>query len=105
MTATTLLLRIWSTSVEFGGLGMNPVSIGLWMAGYGTLNGALQYIAFLRIVGRFGPRRVFTASIIAFVSIYIMFPFENLMVRGSKRIMGAYRAAARDNVYLRHRLR
>jgi hypothetical protein len=36
MTATTLqvLPLIWLTSVEFGGLGMSPVSIGLWMAGY-----------------------------------------------------------------------
>jgi hypothetical protein len=81
MTVTTLLPLIWSTSVEFGGLSMSPVSIGLWMAGYGTLNGILQYIAFPRIVGRFGPRRIFITSIIAFVPIYLMFPFENLTLR------------------------
>jgi hypothetical protein len=81
MTATTLLPLIWSTSVEFGGLGMSPVSIGLWMAEYGTLNGVPQYIAFPRIVGRFGPRHVFITSIIAFVPIYLMFPFENLTLR------------------------
>jgi hypothetical protein len=81
MAVTTLLPLIWSTSVEFGGLGMSPVSIGLWMAGYGTLNGILQYVAFPRIVGRFGPRRIFITSIIAFVPIYLMFPFENLTLR------------------------
>jgi hypothetical protein len=52
MTTATLLNLIWSTSVEFGGLGMSPVSIGLWMAGYSTLNGIIQYVAFPRIVGR-----------------------------------------------------
>jgi hypothetical protein len=56
MTATTLLPLIWPTSVELGGLCMSPVSIGLWMAGYGILDGVLQYIAFPRIVGHFGPR-------------------------------------------------
>jgi hypothetical protein len=69
MTATTLLPLNWLTSVEFGGLGIIPVSIGLWMAGYGTLNGIIQYVAFPRIVGRFGPRRVLITSIIAFVPI------------------------------------
>jgi hypothetical protein len=68
MTATTLLPLNWSTSVEFGGLGMSPVSIGLWMAGYGILDGVLQYIAFPCIVGHFGLRRVFNASIIAYLS-------------------------------------
>ena len=86
MTATTLIPLIWSTSVEFGGLGMSPVSIGLWMAGYGTLNGILQYIAFPPIVRRFGPRRVFITSIIAFVPIYLMFPFENLTLRSGSGV-------------------
>jgi MFS family permease len=81
MTVTTLLPLIWSTSVEFGGLGMSPVSIGLWMGVYGTLNGALQFIVFPRIVGRFGPRRIFIASIVSFVPVYLIFPCENLTLR------------------------
>lgn len=81
MMVTTLLPLIWSTSVEFGGLGMTPASIGLWMAGYGSLNGILQFVAFPHIVGRFGPRRVFIAGIAAFAPVYLMFPFENLSLR------------------------
>jgi hypothetical protein len=86
MAASTLLPLIWSTSVEFGGLDMSPVSIGLWMAVYGVLDGILQYIAFPCIVGRFGPRRVFITSIIAFAPIYLMFPFENLMLRSGSSV-------------------
>ncbi|KAH8979733.1 MFS general substrate transporter [Lactarius akahatsu] len=48
MTAGVLIPLIWSTSVEFGGLGMSPASIGLWMAGYGVMNGIFQFIAFPR---------------------------------------------------------
>ncbi|KAH9052780.1 MFS general substrate transporter [Lactarius vividus] len=85
MTAGTLIPLVWSTSVEFGGLSMNPVSIGSWMAGYGLMNGVFQFIAFPRIVRRFGPRRVFIASIILFFPVYIMLPFENLALRHSSR--------------------
>jgi hypothetical protein len=86
MAASTLLPLIWSTSVEFGGLDMSPVSIGLWMAVYGVLDGILQCIAFPCIVGHFGPRRVFITSIVAFVPIYLMFPFENLMLRSGSSV-------------------
>jgi len=83
MTAGALFPLIWSTSVEFGGLSMSPASIGLWMAGYGFMNGIFQFVAFPRIVGRFGPRRVFIASVLCFIPVYIMFPFENMALRHS----------------------
>jgi hypothetical protein len=85
MTAGTLIPLVWSTSVEFGGLSMSPASIGLWMAGYGFLNGIFQFVAFPRIVGRFGPRRVFIASVLCFFPVYMMFPFENLALHHSSR--------------------
>ena len=76
---------VWSTSVRFGGLGMSPASIGLWMAGYGTMSGVVQLAAFPSIVRRFGPRNVFIASIFSFFPIYLMFPFQNLALRHSSR--------------------
>ncbi|KAF8267055.1 major facilitator superfamily domain-containing protein [Lactarius quietus] len=83
--AEAVIPLVWSTSVEFGGLGMNPASIGLWLAGYGFLNGVFQFVAFPRFVGRFGPRRIFIASILCFFPVYMMFPFENLALRHSSR--------------------
>ena len=82
--AEALIPLVWSTSVEFGGLGMSPASIGLWMAtGYGLMSCIFQLVAFPRIVRRFGPRRLFIASILGFFSVYIMFPFENMALRHS----------------------
>ena len=78
-----LIPLVWSTSVEFGGLGMSPASIGLWLAGCGLLNGIFQFVAFPRIVRRFGPRRVFITSTICFFLIYSLLPFENLALRHS----------------------
>jgi MFS family permease len=83
MITETLIPLIWSTSVVFGGLGMSPASIGSWMGGYGFMNCIFQLIAFPHIVRRFGPRRVFIASIILFFPVYIMFPFENLALHHS----------------------
>jgi hypothetical protein len=83
ITAGTLISFIWSTPVEFGGLNLSPASIGLWTAGYGFMNCVLQFVAFPGIVRRFGPRRVFIASILCFLPIYIMFPLENLALRHS----------------------
>ncbi|KAI9452891.1 MFS general substrate transporter [Lactarius psammicola] len=85
MIAGALVPLVWSTSVELGGLGMSPASIGLWMAGYGFINGIFQFVAFPRIVRRLGPQRVFIASIALFFPVYIVFPFENLAIRHSNR--------------------
>ena len=81
----SLIPLVWSTLVEFGGLGMSPASIGLWIAGYGFLNGIFQFLAFLRIVGRFGPQRVFVASTFCFFPIYTLLPFESLALQHSAR--------------------
>ncbi|KAH9059729.1 MFS general substrate transporter [Lactarius vividus] len=87
MSGGALIPLVWSTSVEFGGLGMSPASIGSWMAVYGFMNGTFQFVAFPRVVGRFGPRRVFIASIIFFFPVYMMFPIENLALRHSSHGM------------------
>ena len=85
VTAGTLIPLVWSTSVEYGGLSMSPASIGLWMAGFGFMNGIFQFAAFPRSVGRFGLRHVFIASVLCFLPVLIMFPFENLALRHSSR--------------------
>ena len=77
----SLIPLVWSTLVEFGGLGMSPASIGLWIAGYGFLNGIFQFLAFLC----FGPQRVFVASTFCFFPIYTLLPFKCLALQHSAR--------------------
>ncbi|KAH8985282.1 MFS general substrate transporter [Lactarius akahatsu] len=85
ITAGALMPLVWSTSVEFGGLSMSPASVGLWISGYGFVNGIFQFVALPRMVGRFGPRRIFIACIILYFPAYILFPLENLALRHSGR--------------------
>ncbi|KAH9036525.1 MFS general substrate transporter [Lactarius pseudohatsudake] len=97
MTAGNFISLVWSTSVEFGGLSMGPASIGVF-----------QFVAFPRIVRRFGPRRVFIASIILFAPVYTLLPFENLVLRAifmyissaapNKRSLGATNGIAQTIV-------
>ncbi|KAN0135049.1 Major facilitator superfamily domain containing protein [Lactarius tabidus] len=72
---------IWSTSVELGGLGLSPASIGLWVSVYGCMSGIVQYVIFTRLMSRFGPRNVVLTSISMCALVYIVFPFENLAHR------------------------
>ncbi|KAH9005477.1 MFS general substrate transporter [Lactarius hatsudake] len=76
-----LIPLVWSTSVEFGGLGLSPASIGLWMSGYGWINGIVQYVLFPRFVSRLGLRRAFLTSVSMCALTYALFPFENLALR------------------------
>jgi hypothetical protein len=81
MMAGVLIPLVWSTAVEFGGLGMSPASIGVWMASYGFLNGIFQFVGFPLIVERLGPRRIFLISISSFFPMYLLLFFENLAIR------------------------
>ncbi len=85
MAASALIPLVWSMPVEFGGLSMSPVAIGLWVAAFGSVNGIFQFVAFPPFARRFGTRRVFIVCVIFFFPIYILFPFQNLALRQSSR--------------------
>ncbi|KAI9443984.1 MFS general substrate transporter [Lactarius indigo] len=81
MAAIALIPLVWSTSIELGGLGLSPAPIGLWMSGYGCMNGIVQYALFPRFISRFGPKAVFLAGVSICALIYTLFPLENLALR------------------------
>ena len=81
MSAMALVPLVWSTPIDLGGLSFSPASIGLWLSGYGCLNGVIQLVFFPRVVGRLDPGRVVLTSVAMYVIIYLMFPFENLAAR------------------------
>jgi len=88
MSAMALIPLVWSMPIDLGGLNLTPASIGLWLSGYGCLNGVLQFAFFPRVVGTLGPGRVVLASIAVFVIIYSMFPMENLAARHAALVGG-----------------
>ena len=71
---------VWSTPVKYGGLNLNPASIGMWLSLYGGMDGIFQFFFFSLSISRFGHRRVFVFSIVSSAVILAIFPFENLTV-------------------------
>lgn len=83
IAASALIPLVWSTAIELGGLGLTPASIGLWMSAYGCVSAMFQIAFFPRLVARFGPGRVVVATAVAFGLLYALFPFENMLARGT----------------------
>ncbi|KAH9014381.1 MFS general substrate transporter [Lactarius pseudohatsudake] len=59
IAASALIPLIGSTAIEFGGLGLTPADIGLWI-----------------------PSHVVVAIAVAFGLLYPLFPFDNMLARG-----------------------
>jgi hypothetical protein len=74
---------VWSTSIEHGGLGMSPASIGVWLSVFGCMNGIFQFAVFPYAVARFGLRSIFITGVGMFAVVYAMFPLENLLRRAA----------------------
>ncbi|KAI6098971.1 major facilitator superfamily domain-containing protein [Pisolithus croceorrhizus] len=76
-----LLPLFLSTPIELGGLGQTPAMIGLWMSGYGIVNGLFQAFFFAPLVSRFGKKTLFRVSYACFVPIFAIFPVVNCIAR------------------------
>ncbi|KAH9056522.1 MFS general substrate transporter [Lactarius vividus] len=83
IAASALIPLVWSTAIELGGLGLTPADIGLWISAYGCVSATFQFAFFPHMVARFGPGRVVVAAAVAFGMFYALFPFENMLARGS----------------------
>jgi hypothetical protein len=90
IAASVLMPLVWSTAVDLGGLGLSPASIGLWMSAYGCVGAVSQFAFFPHVVARFGPGRLVFASVGAFGLIYALFPFENLLARGTETVAAVW---------------
>ncbi|KAH9169621.1 MFS general substrate transporter [Lactarius sanguifluus] len=86
IAASTLMPLVWSTPIVFGGLGLAPASIGLCMSVYGCISAISLFVLFPRIVTHFGPRRVIVAATAAMGVIYVLYPFENMLARGTATV-------------------
>ena len=81
VTTVVLLPFVWSTPIRLGGLGLSPISIGLWTSGYGVSSALFQYAVFPPAIARFGPRSVFITGVSLFSVVLVLFPLENAVAR------------------------
>ncbi|KAF8878517.1 major facilitator superfamily domain-containing protein [Infundibulicybe gibba] len=76
-----LMPLFFATSIEIGGLGFEPPTIGYIIGTYGLANGIFQMLFFARIVRRFGTRSIFIGSMMGFIPIYLLFPVTSAVAQ------------------------
>ena len=76
MNRHVLTPLMWSTSLEHGGLGFTPYTIGLAMGIFGVVNMFIQATFLGKIIRYFGPRNVYISSLVAYLVALLCFPLE-----------------------------
>ncbi|OAX31338.1 MFS general substrate transporter [Rhizopogon vinicolor AM-OR11-026] len=71
----------YSTPIDLGGHGFDPVTIGFWIGSFGILNGVLQTIILAPLVRRYGPKVTFQLAIACFIPIFSLPPIINIIAR------------------------
>ena len=84
ISVQVLVPLMWSTSLEHGGLGFTPYTIGLTLGIYGIVNVFIQVMLLGKLIRRFGPRNVFVYSFPAFLASLLCFPLEGYLARHTR---------------------
>jgi hypothetical protein len=77
MANAALLPLVYSTPIEYGGLGLEPYHIGILMSTAGITNGVLQTMFIGRVVRRFGCKTVYIVCFHTFLVSFATFPIAN----------------------------
>ena len=78
-----LLPLVYTTPVEFGGLGLDPATMGICMAVYGVMKGILQLTVFHRILDFLGLRTALIAFMSTLLPLFLLFPVGSIHVRNA----------------------
>ena len=81
ISVNALLPLFLHMPLDMGGLDLEPAAIGYIIGVYGGGTGLFQFLFFAKLVRRFGPRRIFVASLSAFIPIFLIFPVINIVAK------------------------
>ena len=81
MSRRVLTPLMWSTSLEHGGLGFTPYTIGLAMGISAVVKVFFQATFLGKAIRYFGARKVFTASLVALLVALACFPLEKYIAQ------------------------
>ncbi|KAG9313058.1 MFS general substrate transporter [Chiua virens] len=81
ISAKSLLPLYLSTPIEFGGLNMDPPTIGAVLGVIGFSDGIFQLLFLSRLIDWMGPKRLFCRAIMCFIPIMLLFPLMSWIVQ------------------------
>jgi len=93
MSNFALLPLMYSTPIEYGGLGLDPLHIGIILGTSGLVNSIVQVNVLGPIIRRFGPRKVYRVSSLFFLVMIGMYPVLRFLIKRSGRVDGFIVAA------------
>ncbi|KAL9714425.1 hypothetical protein Ac2012v2_002740 [Leucoagaricus gongylophorus] len=81
MCYVVLLPLIYSTSIETGGLGLNPYQIGLTMGIWGFFNAIIQINVVGKVIRKYGGASVYKFAYLSYFMGFLTFPFSTRLAR------------------------
>ncbi|KIK84750.1 hypothetical protein PAXRUDRAFT_152851 [Paxillus rubicundulus Ve08.2h10] len=69
----------YSASIQDGGLGFTPVTIGFWMSSLGVANGIVQALFFAPLISKFGPKTLYRIGHGSFAMFFALFPIIHMI--------------------------
>ncbi|KAF4614202.1 hypothetical protein D9613_007949 [Agrocybe pediades] len=88
MCHSALLPLMYSTPIEYGGLGFDPFHIGIALGAFGLVNSIVQVNTLGPVIRKFGPRTVYRVSFSFLVGIFAMYPILHFLVQRAGRVDG-----------------
>lgn len=83
IACNALIPLFYSSSIELGGLGLDPSTIGLILGSYGCLKGIFQILFFAAMVRRWGAKNVYMSGLYAFFAMFPLFAVISLLARAN----------------------
>ncbi|RXW25532.1 hypothetical protein EST38_g337 [Candolleomyces aberdarensis] len=81
MAMSALIPLVYSTPVEYGGLGMDPLKIGTIMGSFGILNGVVSGLFLGSLIRRYGALNIYRTGIFSLFVVVGCFPAGNALAR------------------------
>jgi hypothetical protein len=75
-----------ASPIESGGLNFPPKTIGYMLGTASLCHGLIQAFCFARILKLWDSKKVYAASIIAYIFLFIMMPITNALARRAGRV-------------------
>lgn len=86
MGMSALIPLVYSTPIEYGGLGMDTYLIGILMGSLGLFTGLSTAIFLGPVLRRFGPVRLFQAGVCAFLVTFSSLAMGSMLAKRAGRI-------------------
>ncbi|RXW25526.1 hypothetical protein EST38_g341 [Candolleomyces aberdarensis] len=86
MSMSTLIPLVYSTPIEYGGLGMDPLQIGTIMGAFSIFNAVFSGLFLGSLIRRYGTLHIYQTGVFSFFVVIGGFPVGNTLIRRAGRI-------------------